>query len=139
MSRTITQEVGHGRKFTEKQTALLDNFRTNGLDPMKAAIAAKYSKTSAYAAIRSVKDELIEIAETIMIQYGPKAAQTQVDILIAKKPVPQANVKLSASQSILDRIGLGKKDSLMVEHAVSGGLFILPAKQQVKVEKIINE
>lgn len=137
MSRTITQEVAHGRKLTEKQTALLDNFRKNGLDPVKAAVAAKYSKNSIYAAIRSVKDELIEIAEMIMVQHGPRAAQTQVDILVAKKPVPQANVKLSASQSILDRIGLGKKDSLKVEHEVSGGIFIIPAK--APLERVINE
>jgi len=138
MSKSIVQEAAKGRKLTEKQEALLENFRSNGFDSKKAALKAGYPKTGIYAAIRSLKEEMIEIAELTLIQHGPMAAKMQGDILTAKKPIPQANVKLSASQSILDRIGLGKKDSLKVEHEVSGGIFLMPSKAPMQ-EKIINE
>ena len=49
--------------------------------------------------------------------------------------MPQANVRLQAAQTILDRIGLGKTDRLDVNHTVQGGFFILPAKEEVIIEQ----
>jgi hypothetical protein len=51
------------------------------------------------------------------------------------KPLLQllANVKLQAAQTILDRVGLGKKERLDVNHNVSGGIFILPEKQTIDI------
>jgi hypothetical protein len=49
--------------------------------------------------------------------------------------VPQANVKLQAAQTILDRVGLGKKDRLEVDHNVSGGIFILPEKKTIDISE----
>ena len=46
-------------------------------------------------------------------------------------PIPQANVRLQAAQTILDRIGLGKTDRVDVNHTSSGGIFILPSKGEV--------
>jgi hypothetical protein len=50
------------------------------------------------------------------------------------KPIPQANMRLQAAQTILDRIGLGKADRLDVSHEVRGGIFILPAKEELIIE-----
>jgi hypothetical protein len=49
------------------------------------------------------------------------------------KPVPQANNKLQAAQTILDRAGVVKTDKLDINHSVSGGIFILPEKQTVNL------
>ena len=49
------------------------------------------------------------------------------------KPVPQANNKLQAAQTILDRAGVVKTDKLDVNHNVSGGIFILPEKQTIDI------
>ena len=46
-------------------------------------------------------------------------------------PMPQANIRIQAAQTILDRVGLGKTERLDVTHKSEGGLFILPAKQEV--------
>ena len=48
-----------------------------------------------------------------------------------KGAVPQANVKLQAAQTLLDRVGVTKKEQLNVNHNVQGGLFILPEKQTI--------
>jgi predicted aspartyl protease len=48
-------------------------------------------------------------------------------------PIPQANIRLQAAQTILDRIGLGKTERMDVNHKVEGGLFILPAKEEIVI------
>ena len=57
-----------------------------------------------------------------------------VEVLGSNRPVPQANVKLQAAQTILDRVGLGKQERMQVDHNVSGGIFILPEKQTIDLE-----
>jgi hypothetical protein len=54
-----------------------------------------------------------------------------VDIMDSNVPIPQANMRLQAAQTILDRTGLGKQERLEVKHKVEGGLFILPAKEEI--------
>ena len=49
--------------------------------------------------------------------------------------VPQANVKLQAAQTILDRVGVSKTERLSVDHNVQGGLFILPQKEAIDIEE----
>jgi len=48
--------------------------------------------------------------------------------------MPQANVKLQAAQTILDRVGLGKQERMSIDHNVSGGIFILPEKKAIDIE-----
>jgi hypothetical protein len=48
--------------------------------------------------------------------------------------VPQANIKVQAAQTILDRVGVTKKERLDVNHNVTGGIFILPEKQTIDVD-----
>jgi hypothetical protein len=54
-----------------------------------------------------------------------------VDIMDSNAPIHQANMRLQAAQTILDRTGLGKQERLDVKHKVEGGLFILPAKEEI--------
>ena len=139
MGKSIIQEAAKGRNLTEKQIALLENFRTNGFNAKQAALDAGYSATNIYTAIRALKDEMLELAEMTLVEHAPLAAKFQGDLLTSEKPIPQANIKLAASQSILDRTGLGKKDSLKVEHEVSGGIFILPSKKPIIEGEVIKE
>ena len=54
--------------------------------------------------------------------------------MTAADAIPQANVKLQAAQTVLDRVGLGKTERVDVNHNVQGGIFILPEKQTIDVE-----
>jgi len=137
MSKSIVKEAAGSRKLTEMQVALLEGVY-KGLPPTQAGREAGYSENSIATAVRALKDELVEIAEMVLVQHAPKAAQMQGDILTSDVAITQGALKLSASQSILDRVGLGKKDSLKVEHEVTGGIFVLPAKAPIE-EKVINE
>ena len=54
--------------------------------------------------------------------------------MTAADAIPQANVKLQAAQTVLDRVGLGKTERVDVNHNVQGGIFILPEKHTIDVE-----
>ena len=69
-----------------------------------------------------------------MAQSAPKAALKLVEVMDSPNPIPQANVRLQAAQTLLDRVGLAKTDKLDVNLQSSNGLFILPAKQEVVIE-----
>ena len=74
------------------------------------------------------------MASSILAHSAPKAAMKLVHVLDSDQPLPQANIKLQAAQTILDRVGLAKADRLDVNHKVEGGIFLLPAKEEVIIE-----
>ena len=80
------------------------------------------------------KKEIIELAENILAQNAPKASLKLVEVMDSADPIPQANVRLQAAQTLLDRVGLSKTDKLDVNLQTSNGLFILPAKKEVVIE-----
>jgi len=122
------------KELTTKQQSFLDNLVTTGGDPKKAAELAGYSDNSHYQVIKSLKHEIVELASGILAQSAPKAAMKLVEVMNSDAPLPQANLKLQAAQTILDRTGLGKQERLEVNNNVQGGLFILPAKEMIRDE-----
>ena len=122
------------KELTEKQEAFLAHLPTVGGDPKKAAELAGYSASSYPAVVKALRQEILDIATGILAQSAPKAAMKLVDIMDSNAPIPQANMRIQAAQTILDRVGLGKKETLDVNVGSSGGLFILPAKQATVVE-----
>ena len=116
------------RKLTEKQENFLNNVvETKGNLKLSAELAG-YSGNH-YQVIQSLKQELVDLASDVLAKEAPSAAFKLVDVLTTDKPIPQANVKVQAAQTILDRVGLGKKERLDVNHNVQGGIFILPEKE----------
>ena len=128
------------RELTEKQQKFLDCLIQTGGDPKYAAELAGYAEGSYFQVIKSLKNEIIELASHILAQSAPKAAMKLVQVLDSDEPIPQANVKLQAAQTILDRTGLGKQDKLDVNVQSEGGaLFILPAKSVVEGEYEVTQ
>ena len=71
-----------------------------------------------------------------MANSAPEAAFKLVEIMNTNRPIAQIGNKLQAAQAILDRVGVVKKERLDVNHNVTGGVFILPAKA---IEKEVIE
>lgn len=122
------------KELTLKQKGFLDHLIETGGDPKKAAELAGYAPNTHWQVTKALKTEIIDLASNILAQSAPKAAIKLVDIMDSDKPIPQANMRLQAAQTILDRIGLGKADRLDVSHEVKGGIFILPAKEELIIE-----
>jgi hypothetical protein len=122
------------KELTTKQQSFLDNLVSCNGDTKKAAELAGYAEGSYTTVVKSLKKEIIELAENILAQNAPKASLKLVEVMDSTDPIPQANVRLQAAQTLLDRVGLAKTDKLDVNLQTNNGLFILPAKQEVVIE-----
>ena len=140
MSFLQTIDPAKQRKLTEKQEKFLDVLGGEAKgDLRKSLVLAGYEESSYYAVIRALKEQIVDVANTILAHSAPKAAQSLVDVLESDKPIPQANVKLQAAQPLLDRVGVSKKEHLNVNHNVTGGIFLLPDKKEVVIEGEVDD
>jgi len=120
------------RKLTEKQESFLSHLVETGGDFKKSAELAGYSGNH-YQVLQSLKEEVVDVASNILAREAPTAAFKIIDILKSDKPISQANYKLQAAQTILDRVGVSKTDRLEVNHNTGGGIFILPEKKTIDI------
>lgn len=116
------------KELTVKQKDFLDYLVDTGGDPKKAAELAGYAQNGHWQVVKALKHEIIDLASNILAQSAPQAAMKLVEVMHSDQPIPQANMRLQAAQTILDRTGLGKQERLEVNNNMTGGLFILPAK-----------
>ena len=127
------------RNLTEKQQAFLDNLVTTDGDFKKSAELAGYSGNH-YQVLKSLREEVVDLASDVLARSAPKAAFKLVQMMESDRPIPQASQKLTAAQTILDRVGVGKVDRLDVNHNVnSGGIFLMPDKKPLDLEEGDNE
>jgi phage terminase small subunit len=113
------------KQLTTKQESFLEHLLETGGNSKKAAELAGY--TTHWAVVKSLKNEIIDLASNIL-------AQKLVTVMESNEPIPQASMRVQAAQTILDRVGLGKRDTLDVKHEVTGGVFILPAKEEIIID-----
>ena len=122
------------KNLTEKQQSFLENLIETKGDLKLAAELAGYAGNH-YQVINSLKEEIVDLASTVLAREAPKAAFKLVEVMESDTAVPQANVKLQAAQTILDRVGVSKTERLDINQNVNGGIFILPEKQLIDIEK----
>tara|TARA_R100001594_G_scaffold3065_5_gene11796 strand:- start:2092 stop:2520 length:429 start_codon:yes stop_codon:yes gene_type:complete len=133
MGNTYLPQTNKDRQLTEKQQKFLDCLVETGGNPKRAAELAGYSGNH-YQVVKSLKNEIVDLATDVLAHSAPEAAFKLVEIMNTDAPIPQIANKLQAAQTILDRVGVTKKERIDVNHNVGGGVFILPAK----VEKPVN-
>ena len=128
MSLPTTQK----RKLTEKQENFLNNLiETKGNLKLSAELAG-YSGNH-YQVIQSLKQEIVDLATNVLAREAPRAAFKLVEVMSSADAIPQANIKLQAAQTILDRVGVSKTEKVDVNHNVTGGIFILPKKETINL------
>ena len=117
------------RNLTDMQEKFLDVLFVEAQgNPREAARIAGYSEHSYPKVVRNLKKEIIELAENHLSTHSAKAANRLTTLLDEDGTTPQASIRLAAANSILDRVGLTKKDQLDVNMKALHGIFILPAK-----------
>ena len=122
------------RELTDKQKSFLEHLVETQGDAKKAAELAGYS-SHYHHVVKTLKNEIIELTQEVLANSAPKAAFKVVEIMESKKPVIQANNKLAAAQTLLDRVGVSKVDKIDINHnSTSGGIFLMPDKAPVVIE-----
>ena len=130
MSTSFLPSLDNKRKLTEQQQTFLSVLATSAKgDINKALNIAGYKETSYYNVINSLKDEIVDVATKILAKSAPQASQKLVEIINSDDPIPQVNAKLQAAQTLLDRVGVAKRDKLDVTHTATSGIFLLPEKK----------
>jgi len=122
------------KELTVKQKTFLDSLIECGGNAKQAAELAGYAEGSYTSVVKSLKKEILDITEGILAQNAPKAAMKLINIIDSDTPIPQANVRLQAVQTLLDRVGISKTDKLNLNVEGGNGIFILPAKQETVIE-----
>ena len=126
------------KSLTNMQEKFLDAlFGEAKGDPRKAAELAGYSSNSYPKVVRNLKKEITELAENHLSTHSAKAATRLIDLLDEDGTTPHSNIRLAAANSILDRVGISKKDQLDINMKSVHGIFILPAKEEPK-ESIVT-
>ena len=122
------------RELTEKQQSFLNHLVDTNGDAKKAAELAGY--TSHYHhVVKTLKSEILELTQEVLANSAPKAAFKLVEIMDSKRPIIQANNKLAAATTLLDRVGVSKVDRVDVNHNVqSGGIFLMPDKKPLDLD-----
>ena len=122
------------RELTEKQQSFLEHLVETQGDAKKAAELAGYS-SHYHHVVKTLKSEILELTQEVLANSAPKAAFKLVEIMESNKPIVQANNKLAAAQTLLDRVGVGKIDRVDVNHNVNtGGIFLMPDKKPIEGE-----
>jgi hypothetical protein len=101
-------------------------------NPREAARIAGYSPHSYPKVVRNLKKEITELAENHLSTHSAQAATRLVSLLDEDGTTPHSNIRLAAANSILDRVGITKKDQLDINMKAMHGIFILPAKDTPK-------
>jgi hypothetical protein len=143
MNNSFLPDGNTKRKLTEQQENFLHALSGEAKGNItKALEIAGYSPTSKSHVIDSLKEEIIEVANKILATSAPRASQKIVEILDSDDPIPQVSAKLQAAQTLLDRVGIAKRDKLDVTHTAAGGIFLLPEKKtiiDVNAEDVDND
>jgi len=138
MDSTIIQT--QKRSLTDSQEKFLDAmFGEAKGNPKKAGELAGYSDHSYPKVVRSLKSEIVSRAEGYLATHSAKAATKMVDMLEEDGTTPHASIRLEAAKQILDRIGIAKKEKIDINMKAIHGLFILPAKDEIKITKTLDE
>ena len=130
MVNNYLPSLDNKRKLTEQQEKFLAALSSEAKgDINKALDIAGYKPGASYSVINSLKEEIIDVATKILAKSAPQASNKLVEILNSDDPIPQVNAKLQAAQTLLDRVGVAKRDKLDVTHNAGTGIFILPEKK----------
>ena len=76
------------KELTTKQQLFLDNLVETGGDPKQAAEIAGYAPNSHWQVTQALKNEIIDLATTILARSAPKAALKLVRVMDSDEPVP---------------------------------------------------
>ena len=116
------------RNYTDKQQAFLDALPGTKFDIAEALKVSGHCSSSITQVVKSLREEIIELAEISLAGSAGKAALKLQALMESDKPIPQGQLKLAAAQSILDRVGVSKRTAVDLQVVAQNGIFILPAK-----------
>ena len=111
---------------------------SNGGDVNQAMTLAGYKRSSKQWLVRSEKAEIVHRTEHLLALNSARAAQRIISTKDDDGTEPRSEIRLKAAESVLNRVGLGKKDT--VQHNVTAihGVVLLPSKKKPQEVVVVD-
>jgi phage terminase small subunit len=130
----LPQQNNRKPALTEKQEAFLDALFDNGGNLTAAAQVAGYSEGSIAWLRDRLADEIIERTKTVLAGQSLKAANKLVSLVDAVDIERGDDLRMKAAESILNRVGLGKQETMNHNVSAVHGVVLLPPKKEVVID-----
>ena len=126
------------RELNERQKAFINSLVTNGGNISSALQEAGYAESSRTHLMNSLSEEIIDRAQSVLAVNSVRAATNLVNAMDDDGSTPRSDVRLKAAESVLNRVGVERRDT--VEHNVTAlhGIVLLPSKASQKEPIIID-
>lgn len=122
------------RELSPKHRKFLDALFENGGNFHLASQVAGYAPGSIGYLKEFLADEIIEKSKSILAGGAIKAANKLVATIDAPEIERGDNIRLQAAESLLNRVGLGKQDTINHNVQAVHGVVLLPPKKQMVVD-----
>ena len=122
------------RELTEQQQLLLGNLFENGGNTTQAALDAGYTSGSVAWLKRSLADEIIERTKDVLSVNALKAANRLVSTIDNLVPERGDDLRLRAAESLLNRVGVAKQETMNHNVQAIHGVVLLPPKKDVVID-----
>ena len=118
------------KELTEKQELFVNALIRNGGSVPKAMKTAGYEATSRSWLVNSVSNEIVNRTQNYLATHGMKAATNLINALDEDGMTPKGDIRLKAAESLLNRIGIGSRET--VDHNITAlhGVVLLPNKRE---------
>ena len=120
--------------LTEKQETFLDALFENGGNLTAAAEVAGYSPGSTAWLRDRLADEIVERTRTMLAGQSLKAANRLVDLVSSPEIERGDDLRMKAAEAILNRVGLGKQETINHNVAAVHGVVLLPPKKETVID-----
>lgn len=101
---------------------------------LKACVAAGYDRTFHRTLVNRLQDEIIHRTNSELAMAAPTAVRKLINAMDEDGSIPKADIRLRAIESVMDRIGLAKKQQVEVTSVSAIPLFLLPEKREVVID-----
>lgn len=130
----LLQQNRKKKEITPQHRKFLEALFENGGNFQLAGQVAGYAPGSITHLKEHLADEIIEKSKAILAGGAIKAANKLVATIDSPTIERGDNIRLQAAESILNRVGLGKQDTINHNVQAIHGVVLLPPKKEMVVD-----
>lgn len=130
----LLPQASKKRELTVQQSQFLENLFENGGNPVQAALDAGYSRGSVSWLKDSLADEIVTRTKSLLSTNALKAANRVINTI--DNPVPDRgdDLRFRAAESLLNRVGLAKQETINHNVQAVHGVVLLPPKKETIID-----
>lgn len=130
----LLPQASKKRELTVQQSQFLENLFENGGNTVQAALDAGYSRGSVSWLKDSLADEIVTRTKSLLSTNALKAANRVINTI--DNPVPDRgdDLRFRAAESLLNRVGLAKQETINHNVQAVHGVVLLPPKKETIID-----